>query len=290
MITFIQLGSLGRLGNQLYQYAAAKSVALKTGNILKIPNPDHMKWHGQNCLLKSFKLDCEYLELQEYNDIESRFIEPDHMKYCPEIFDVPKNTDLYGFFQSIHYFEEFEDQIRREFCLLDTLENEASDYISSLKKDGAQIVSLHVRRGDNTDGTNPSLGHYYGDNDVFQGDSVFGRYFQEARKKFEGINVKYLIFTGGSRDQKSNEKDIEWCKNNISGENILYCEDKSDIMDFAIMKACDHNITCHNTSFGWWAAYLNKNKEKIVVAPKNYFVEDPSLTREGQSPKDWHLV
>lgn len=37
---------------------------------------------------------------------------------------------------------------------------------------------------------------------------------------------------------------------NISGENILYCEGKSGIMDFAIMKACDHNITCYNMSFG----------------------------------------
>ena len=290
MITFSQLGALGRLGNQLYQYAAAKAVSLKTGNVLKIPNPDYMKWHGQNCLLNNFKIECEFLELSEYQNIKGRFVEPNHMGYYPEVFQVPPDTDLYGFFQSAHYFQDCEEQIRKEFALLDHLEREASEYMNELKKDGHEIVSLHVRRGDNTDGTNPSLGHYYGENDVFSEDSIFGKYFEAAKRKFEGKKVKYLIFTGGSREQETNEKDIEWCKKNISGENILYCEGKSDIIDFAIMKACDHNITCHNTSFGWWAAYLNKNEEKIVVAPKSYFVEDPSLTREGQNPKDWHLV
>tara|TARA_R100000664_G_scaffold18036_2_gene27036 strand:+ start:806 stop:1678 length:873 start_codon:yes stop_codon:yes gene_type:complete len=290
MITFSQLGMLGRLGNQLYQYATAKSVAIKTGNVLKIPNPEHMSWHGQKCLLKNFKIECEYLELSEYNNIQARFVEPDHMKWYPEIFNVPSNTDLYGFFQSVYYFQDIEDQVKKEFMLLDHLEREAEEYISSLKEDGSEIVSLHARRGDNTDGTNPELGHYYGENDIFTWDSIFGRYFKEAKTKFKDKKVKYLVFTGGSRGQLGNEKDVEWCKNNINGENILYCEGKDDIMDFAIMKACDHNITCHNTSFGWWAAYLNNNKEKIVVAPKNYFVDDPSAHREGQTPEDWHLV
>lgn len=47
MITFLQLGSLGRLGNQLFQYAALKSLSLSKGYEIKLPDVDNASWHGQ---------------------------------------------------------------------------------------------------------------------------------------------------------------------------------------------------------------------------------------------------
>ena len=76
MITFTQLGRYGRLGNQLFQYAAIKSVSLETGHSLKIPNPDNMVWQNQKCYLSDFKLDCEFLSEQDYSRIQYQFIEP----------------------------------------------------------------------------------------------------------------------------------------------------------------------------------------------------------------------
>jgi hypothetical protein len=60
MITFHKLGELGRLGNQLFQYAALKGLALKNGYEVKIPNPQTMSWHGQTSLLDKFNIECEY--------------------------------------------------------------------------------------------------------------------------------------------------------------------------------------------------------------------------------------
>ena len=61
--------------------------------------------------------------------------------------------------------------------------------------------------------------------------------------------------------------------------------------DFALIMSCDHNITCHLTTFGWWAAFLNKNPNKIVVAPKDYFYDEgKEYIRPGFFPKDWRIL
>jgi len=54
--------------------------------------------------------------------------------------------------------------------------------------------------------------------------------------------------------------------------------------------SCDHNILSHVSSFGWWAAYLNKNKNCIRVAPEYYHPNEPLLKRHMFYPKDYVLV
>ena len=60
--------------------------------------------------------------------------------------------------------------------------------------------------------------------------------------------------------------------------------------DFAIMTNCDHNIISHSTSFGYWAALLNTNLEKIIIAPKNYGVPPDGREKQGFYPKAWRKV
>ena len=61
---------------------------------------------------------------------------------------------------------------------------------------------------------------------------------------------------------------IEWCKNNIPIElNVIFVQDNPDYIDMWIMSLCQHNIICHST-LGWWGAYLNNNKNKIVIYPE----------------------
>jgi hypothetical protein len=294
VVTFTQLGRLGRLGNQLFQYAALRAISLEKGYKIKIPDPANIEWQNQKCYLNYFNLECEYLESNDYSHIEYRFCEPDHTQFYSEVFGAPDNTDFVGYFQNYRYFSKYEEQIREEFVLEDSIKDPATAYLDKIRKldnSNAEIVSVHMRRGDNIDGTNPEYSNFYGENDILTKESSYGQYFYKALEHFSDKNVKYLVFSGGTRQgDKHNQSDIEWCKANFKGENIYYCEDNQDIVDFEIMRQCDHNITCHMTSFGWWAALLNENPNKIIIAPANYTVPDDGRTERGFYPPTWRII
>jgi hypothetical protein len=291
MITFTELGKHGRLGNQLFQYAAIKSISLKTGYELKIPDLSQVIFQNQKCLLTQFNLKCDTLKEEDMHEIKLLFQEKDHTVFYPDVFTVPDNINFYGYFQNYRYFEGFENEIREEFTLIGDLEEKSHDYVKSLKSNNEQIVSIHIRRGDNSDGTNPDYLNYYGENDILSADSKFGKYFFPALEAFDNQRVKFLVFSGGSRrGGKHNQTDMEWCKSNFKGDKFIFCEGNTDLEDFAIMKNCDHHITSHMTSFGYWAAFLNNNKDKIVVAPKNYTIPDDGRVKNGFYPNKWRLI
>jgi hypothetical protein len=274
LITFGQLGRHGRLGNQLFQYAMIKSVALERGYQLKIPNPDDITFQNQNCYLNKFNINCEYLTEEDLNNIRYKFIESNHSSFYPEVFSAKDGTDFHGYFQN---YKKIRDK--------------AAEYLSMVKHGDTEIVSIHVRRGDNLDGTNPEYANFYGIDDVLTKDSYYGKYIYPALDTFKHKDVKFLIFSGGSRKgDKHNQSDIEWCKSNFKQDNIIFCEGNTDIVDFEIMRQCDHNIICHMSSFGWWAALLNDNPDKIVIAPKSYTVPADGRERWGFYPKTWKLI
>ena len=107
MFTFTQLGNLGRLGNQLFQYAALRSIGLQRNIEIKIPDPKQKHWHGQDGLLQNFNINCSFLNESDYKNIRYKYIEPDHMNFDKEFIKIQDNTDLHGFFQSILYFYKF---------------------------------------------------------------------------------------------------------------------------------------------------------------------------------------
>lgn len=291
MITFTQLGQLGRLGNQLFQYAAVRAVSLEKNYQLKIPDLEGVVWHNQRCLLDNFNIQCDYLTLEDYYKITNRYIETNHSMFYKDVFNVPDNTDLYGFFQNYQYFSKYEKEIRSDFKLSEDLSEYAEKYINNIKEKNEEIVSLHFRRGDNIDGTSSEYSDYYGKDDKLSEDSLFGQYFFKALDNFKDKKYKFLVFSGGSRKGiNHNQGDIDWCKNNLNGDRFIFCEGNSDMQDFAIMKNCDHNLTTHMTSFGWWAAFLNENLNKIVVAPKNYTVPDDGRVNYGFYPPIWRIV
>jgi hypothetical protein len=52
------------------------------------------------------------------------------------------------------------------------------------------------------------------------------------------------------------------------------------------MTMCDNNIIA-NSTFSWWGAYLNKNKNKIIVSPKNWFGPNGPNDQFDIVPKEW---
>lgn len=284
MITFHKLGELGRLGNQLFQYAALKGLAVKTGYEMKIPNPNGMNWHGQNCLLDRFNIECDYLTQEDLNTLQNLYEEPTWQKYDENFFNLPDNTTIEGFFQSTFYFEHIEEQIKKELTPKDEYLIPAKQYIQQLKdKYNCEIVSVHVRRGDNM--TNGQTGLIQ----AFEPGGMYETYFNKAKKVFDGKNVKFLVFTGGQRFNEDNKTDVEWCKEFFVGDEFLFSEGRPQIEDFSLIMSCDHNILSHASSFGWWAAYVNQNPNKVVVAPEYYSPDSPTLKRPKFYPKEFIL-
>jgi len=296
MITFGQLGTHGRLGNQLFQYAALKSLGLKKGYQVKIPYLPRATWHGQGCLLNNFNLEAEYLVPDDIHKIQFQYTEPNHNAFDETFFSLGDNTSIHGFFQFTDYFKDYESELRREFTPKKNFIDASQKILDPFRTGGYEVVSVHIRRGDMmthmyTD-TGVSPYEVFGREDIFDSSTIFGRYLTEAIKHFEGQKVKFLVFAGGKRDGDDSE-DIAYIKKVINRDDFYISESNDPMLDFVTIMSCDHNITCHQSSYGWWAAHLNDNPHKIVTSPENYFFlceETNKRTKKGHFPDGWKIV
>lgn len=289
MITFTELGSYGRLGNQLFQYAALKAAALRNNLVCKIPNIQQKNWHGQQCILPCFNISAEYYTPYESNSIIDTVIEnPEtYGGYSPILENIKDNTNIHGFFQNIGYFEGYEDIIINELTPRSHFVEKEKKKLRILVGDTENIVSFHIRRGDMVDGTNPSHEKFYS-SDPFDRNSVVGKYNADAIDVFSGKNVKFLVFVGGSRTGNDGD-DIKWAKEKFKDSKFIVNDTNNPLVDFIRMSLCGSNIIGINSSYSWWSAYINRSLEKIVVCPKNYRLDDSSI-KEGFYPKNWRQV
>lgn len=116
--------------------------------------------------------------------------------------------------------------------------------------------SVHVRRTDYVG--NPGFAQLGSD------------YYQKATDYVDCDN--YIVFSD----------DIEFCKNKFSGFSFIKCDEATELF---LMSQCKHNIIA-NSTFSWWGAYLNRNPEKIVIAPAEW-VGDGRCTTDDIVPKEW---
>ena len=144
MIGFDHIGTMGRLGNQMFQYAALKGIAAHRGYEYTIP-PENPRIQIDNYgLIEAFELSDNkkigWLNTQ-YDIIAEK-----HFHFDEDLFNTfPDGSGLYGFFQSEKYFKHIEDEIREDF----TFKKEWLEPCEGFRKDlGDEVIFLHVRRGD----------------------------------------------------------------------------------------------------------------------------------------------
>lgn len=172
--------------------------------------------------------------------------------------EIPKwtNVILEGFFQSEKYFKDYRQNIIDAF------------QVPYKKLDG--FVSIHIRRGDYLQ---------YADKHP----PVTYEYISEAVKYF--IDLGYSSFVVCSDD-------IQWCRKNLKplelfGAIFSFSNEKEPMADIALMSCCEHNIIA-NSSFSWWAGWLNQNTEKIVIAPEQWFGPgNEHLNTKDLIPESW---
>lgn len=284
MIFFDKLGSYGRLGNQMFQYAALRGLCLKRGYEAMIPDIVDKTWHGQRCTLGEFNIKAR---VHNGEKITRRYKEPSWRTVDKTFLDLGDNYIIEGFFQSLYYFHEFQNEIRWELSPKCGHIKKNVVFIDDIRKEyDCEVVSVHLRRGDNM--TEARSKPRYGA--IYDEGGVYFDYFLKAKSVFKDKKVRFLVFTGGSRNIEDNTADMEWCKERFVGDEFVFSESQSQVDDLTRIMLCDHNIMSHISSFGWWGAYLNSNPNKIVVAPKCYHPEEPSLFRFMFYPEGYILI
>lgn len=162
-----------------------------------------------------------------------------------------KNLAIEGYFQSEKYFSKNSSYVREMF----TLKPEYA--VKIVHNDNFPTCFIHVRRGD-------YLNHY-NHHPILNMD-----YYNEAISYIntQEDEVRYFVFSD----------DHAWCMEVFSNyNNVTVMMEDMDIRHFSMMKSCDHAIIA-NSSFSWWAAWLNNNATQIVVAPKDERWFGPALS------------
>ncbi|WP_158838613.1 alpha-1,2-fucosyltransferase [Polaribacter sp. L3A8] len=247
---------LGGLGNQMFQYAYAKALENKGYNVkLDLSEIKKYKLHG------GYQLDKYKINLKTADSFSTLFakiglkksIKEKSLLFNKNLKSLKGNEYVKGYFQTEKYFIEIRDTLLKEFSINQKLSFK-TEIIASQITESKNSCSLHIRRGD-----------YISDK---KANNIHGTCSLEYyRSAISIINKKYqdtLFFVFSD--------DITWTKGNLKITNAFYVDVKSiPHEDMYLMSLCNHNITA-NSSFSWWGAWLNKNKNKTIIAPKQWFV------------------
>jgi hypothetical protein len=242
MIGFNALGQLGRLGNQMFQYASLKGIARRNGYEYCIPPSQNKDEWREHQLFVPFKLESLSSLNVQFIDVSRPIIAEETFSFNEKIFNECSDwVSLQGYFQSEKYFKHIEDEIRFDFAFKDEILEPCKEMISQLD---TSPISLHVRRTDYV--TNPN-------HTALELD-----YYQKALEKFD--NELVLVFSD----------DPNWCSQQelFSSDRFLIAEGNSNYVDLCLMTLCSGHIIA-NSSFSWWGAWLANSKQ--VVAPSGWF-------------------
>lgn len=166
--------------------------------------------------------------------------------------DVIRTDSLFydGYWQNEGYFKPIREKVLESFSFPEILDENNRRLSAKILSKNA--VSCHVRRGD------------YLKNQIYC--VCNSHYYKEAINKMNTLVVPdlYCIFSD----------DITWCRENlmdiIGNKEVVFVDwnkGQNSFRDMQLMSLCEHNIIA-NSSFSWWGAWLNDNKNKVVVAPK----------------------
>jgi len=286
----------GGMGNQMFQYAFARSLQEKIKqNRIMLDISDFKYDILRNYSLKHFTLNDTVIidDTGRYNKFYDQRVNPIlkiGTKFCPNfqymifsIFSIylwdyakykeikiirqSKNIMLHGLWQSGAYFDEISSIIADEFSVRGEALYENQLLIDSIKNCNA--VCVHVRRGDFLSTANKLS-------------NCTNQYYEEAMKYID-THVVYPIYFIFSDDIADVMKHFSF------GQRQVFFVEKNnpDYEELRLMYNCKHFIIA-NSTFSWWASYLAKNSNKIIVAPETWYNDGRDTTYLMR--KDWVVM
>lgn len=246
---------LGGLGNQMFEYAFAKNIGENVQFCdLSKKNIRSIVLDKFNCNVKIYNKFLHPLtpSIKNFHIIK----EVDPWTFSSDLTNRThfKNVVYEGYFQNEKYFKHFRNDLIKEFTPKKQLDKKNMEILNKIKSTNS--VSIHIRR---TDYVNLNL-----DTDI--------EYYNRAIKYIsENINEPCCYFFSD---------DMDYVNKHFAGlklpyEFIDFNKENDCYKDLFLMKNCKHNII-PNSTFSWWAAWLNENPEKIVICPQHWFKDNPS--------------
>lgn len=287
----------GGLGNQMFQYAAARRLSFVHQTDLKLDLSFLMK-DRKSVTPREYELGhlnisadiatpaevarilgsnggsigcavtrlCRRVGLKKPNP---RLFMEKHFHFDGALLGAPDDIYLDGYWQSEKYFHEIEEVLRREFTVRYPLSGKNLELAEQIKS--AVSVSIHLRRGDYAH--DPKIGRYH---------SVCGMgYYRECIDTIvaKAPEPHFYIFSD----------EPEWAERNMKLHHpatvVKHNGPRKGHEDLRLMSLCRHHIIA-NSSFSWWGAWLNGNREKMVLAPETWF-NDPDMKTCDLIPNNW---
>jgi hypothetical protein len=288
---------IGGLGNQMFQYATARALALRCGAVLKldlsgfdsvsgntprryeldafpieatITSRSDLAQFGLKSKLSSVWLNYVRRSLGAVprNSIHAIYRER-HFHFDAGVMTLAAPIYLEGYWQSEKYFLPCADTLRRDFCPTAPLEPQNATFAAAI--DAVNSISLHVRRGDYVN--DPTTNRYHGVCSL--------EYYRQA--------VEYIKARVAAPHLFVFSDDHEWCRKQMDfGLPTTFVDANSPdrgYRDMQLMARCRHHIVA-NSSFSWWGAWLSTWPEKIVIAPRRWFASSEHDTRD-LIPERW---
>lgn len=281
----------GGLGNQMFQYATGRALALKHQTQLVADSRSFRRYklHGYSIdrfntqLVDSTSADLSGCVLPPEkrglfgsslwalrNRGQLNCFHEHSLSFDPAFHDLPDQTYLRGYWQSEKYFSQISDQLRAELTRPDSIDEQNRQFINDMAN--CHSVSLHIRRGDYVSNTKTSKVH----------GTCSLEYYKNAASHIAqttGSDPTFFIFSD----------DPEWTKQNLDlpflTKFITHNPVDDPWLDLQLMKSCKHHIIA-NSSFSWWGAWLNDSPTKMVIAPERWFA-DPDKQDQDIVPESW---
>lgn len=285
---------IGGLGNQMFQYATGLALSKLKRTELFIDVSELNKALDGDRIAHKLELDAYNVQLHiAPNDALIRFKKlgekkitrvlhrhfpylfstihaaESGLKFHPQFVNFPSNTYLNGYWQNQKYFSSIKADLYQLFTPKLLASGKVQEFIQKINSENS--ISIHVRRGDYL---LPEISEYHGNCDL--------QYYTESMNYISKkiTNPVFFVFSN----------DLDWCKVNLPSDfNLVFVNHGDEnFWDLMLMSYCKHNIIA-NSSFSWWSAWLNKNADKMVIAPQYWYKKIKSKEIEIVD-ENWILI
>ena len=278
-ISYNRLGSNGRLGNQMFQYAGLRGIAANRGFDWLIPSPDSYGDSNYG-LFDCFQMSS--VDKKNFGLLNAQSVQTGQFHFAQDFFDgCPDNVNLHDYFTTEKYFKNVEDIIRKDFTFKDEILEPCKEIIDELDNP----IFMHLRRGDYA--VNP---------DAHPMCPL--EYYEEGLTHFDK-DVPVLVFSD----------DIGWCKEQSFFDDDRFMLSEFDekysqtcdtlfgkqqalipYYDLCLMTLCTGGIIA-NSTMSWWGAWLMDYQIQPIIYPTQWFGGYyDHYNMDDLCPEDWFGV